>query len=80
MPLGSTNSVPNSSLGVNNDFYLDSAGSDVYNKVSGVWTKVSSLRGATGATGAKGDTGATVPQDRPGQPLTATKKSGTLLT
>ena len=68
--------VPSSSLGVNSDFYLDIASSDVYNKVSGVWTKVSSLRGATGATGAKGDTGATGPQGPPGATVNSYQEIG----
>ena len=59
--------APPSSLGVNNDFYFDTTSSDVYNKASDVWIKVSNLRGATGLTGAKGDTGQ---QGRPGATVT----------
>jgi hypothetical protein len=50
-------------LGSNGDFYLDLANSDVYNKVSGSWTKVANIQGATGATGATGPAG---PQGPPG--------------
>ena len=53
--------APSSSLGVNNDFYFDAANNDVYNKVSGVWIKKSSIQGATGPTGSAGPTGATGP-------------------
>jgi hypothetical protein len=42
--------VPASSLGSNGDFYLNLANSDVYNKVSGAWTKVANIKGAAGAT------------------------------
>jgi hypothetical protein len=42
--------VPGSSLGSNGDFYLNLANSDVYNKVSGAWTKVANIEGAAGAT------------------------------
>ena len=59
--------APPSSLGVNNDFYIDSTSSDVYNKVSNVWIKVTNIRGATGPTGVKGDTGQ---QGRPGATVT----------
>ena len=59
--------APPSSLGVNNDFYFDTASSDVYKKASDVWIKVSNIRGATGLTGAKGDTGQ---QGRPGATVT----------
>lgn len=59
--------APPPSLGTNNDFYFDTASSDVYNKASDVWVKVSNLRGATGLTGVKGDTGQ---QGRPGATVT----------
>ena len=52
--------VPAPDLGVNGDFYLNLANCDVYNKFSGVWTKVANIQGpigATGLVGAKGDTG-----------------------
>jgi hypothetical protein len=58
--------VPNSSLGVNNDFYFDTNNSDVYNKISGVWAKITNIQGAIGANGVKGDTGLTGPQGPPG--------------
>jgi hypothetical protein len=49
--------VPSSSLGSNGDFYLNLANGDVYNKISGSWTKVANIRGATGATGPQGPAG-----------------------
>jgi len=51
--------VPAYSLGINGDYYLNTANNDVYNKVSGTWTTVANIKGATGATGAMGSTGAT---------------------
>lgn len=49
--------VPSSSLGSNGDFYLNLANGDVYNKITGSWTKVANIRGATGATGPQGPAG-----------------------
>ena len=49
--------VPASSLGNNGDYYLNTANSDVYNKVSGSWTKSANIQGATGATGSAGPQG-----------------------
>jgi hypothetical protein len=37
--------VPSSSLGTNGDFYLNLANGDVYNKISGAWTKVMNING-----------------------------------
>lgn len=61
--------------GVNGDFYINKTNWDVYNKVSGTWTKVGNIKGATGATGAKGDKGETGPQGATG-PKGATGAAG----
>jgi hypothetical protein len=58
--------IPSTNVGINGDFYFDSASGDVYNKVLSGWTKVSNIHGATGATGTKGETGATGLQGPPG--------------
>jgi hypothetical protein len=49
--------VPSASLGVNGDFYLNTANYDLYNKASGAWTIATNIKGATGATGAAGPEG-----------------------
>ena len=49
--------VPATSLGVNGDYYLNTANDDFYNKVSGTWTIITNIRGSTGSTGATGATG-----------------------
>lgn len=51
--------IPASSLGVNGDFYLNTANSDVYTKVSGVWVQVANLKGAVGVAGPAGADGNT---------------------
>ena len=51
--------VPSSSLGNNNDNYINNDNGDYYKKVSGSWVLQGSLKGATGDTGATGATGAT---------------------
>ena len=51
--------VPASDLGVNGDYYLNTANDDFYSKVSGTWTVVTNIKGSTGATGATGAIGAT---------------------
>ena len=53
-PWLSGSGVPASSLGVNGDYYLNTANSDVYNKASGTWTIVTNIKGAAGATGPAG--------------------------
>lgn len=45
---------PSSGLGVNGDYYLDTATNNVYSKASGSYSVVSNIQGATGATGASG--------------------------
>jgi len=44
-------------LGADGDFYLDLSNSDVYNKVSGSWTWVANIQGATGPQGEQGPQG-----------------------
>jgi len=53
--------APANTLGVNGDFYLNTATDDVYTKASGVYTVTANIKGATGAAGATGATGATGP-------------------
>jgi hypothetical protein len=50
--------VPSSGLGINGDYYLDDATSDVYFKSAGSYSIVTNIKGATGATGTTGATGA----------------------
>ena len=45
--------------GVNGDFYLRTSNSDVYQNISGTWTVIANIKGATGNTGATGPTGPT---------------------
>jgi Collagen triple helix repeat (20 copies) len=52
---------------LNNDFYLDTATGNVWELISGTWTEVGNIKGATGATGAQGATG---PQGPAGTPAT----------
>jgi hypothetical protein len=42
--------VPASGLGVDNDLYLNTATSDVYQKQSGAWALVANIKGAQGAS------------------------------
>ena len=51
--------MPSSSLGSNGDLYLNLANADVYNKISGSWTKVANIQGATGPAGLQGPPGLT---------------------
>ena len=51
--------VPSSGLGNNGDYYLELADNDIYNKVSGTWTKISNI--AAGANGATWLSGSGVP-------------------
>jgi hypothetical protein len=53
--------VPSDGLGVNGDFYLDTATSNVYKKVTGAYALQCNIKGATGSTGSTG------PQGDPGQ-------------
>ena len=55
--------APSAGLGVNGDFYLDTAAEKIYGpKASGAWPSTGvSLIGPTGATGATGSAGATGP-------------------
>jgi hypothetical protein len=73
--------APDSGLGNDGDYYLDTATSDVYNKSSGTWTFATNIKGETGESGQqgpqgeqgiqgmqgeKGDTGATGEMGPPG--------------
>lgn len=52
--------APSSGLGVDGDFYIDTAASTIYGpKTAGAWGSSTSIIGPTGATGATGSTGAT---------------------
>jgi hypothetical protein len=53
------NGVPANSLGINGDFYLNDATSDVYVKSAGVYSLTVNIKGATGAQGPQGQAGAT---------------------
>lgn len=66
---GST--VPAAATGVNGDFYLNTATSDVYKKSSGTWSVTTNIKGATGAAGTAGATGATGPAGAAGAAGTA---------
>jgi hypothetical protein len=55
--------APASGLGIQGDYYLDTAGGNYYTKTSAtVWTLQGNLTGPAGATGATGATGPTGPQ------------------
>ncbi len=52
--------APSIGLGNDGDIYLDTATENLYQKISGVWSVETNIKGATGppgATGPKGDTG-----------------------
>jgi hypothetical protein len=51
--------APANSLGVNGDYYLDTATGDVYKKAAGTYSVVGNIKGPTGATGSQGATGNT---------------------
>jgi len=52
--------APSGGTGVNGDFYINTATSDIYGpKAAGSWGSPTSLIGATGSTGGAGATGAT---------------------
>jgi hypothetical protein len=54
--------APASALGVDGDFYIDTAAHTIYGpKTSGAWGSPTSIVGPTGPTGATGSTGATGP-------------------
>lgn len=46
--------VPAPTLGTNGDYYIDTASNDLYNLISGTWTVIGNIQGATGATGQDG--------------------------
>jgi hypothetical protein len=45
------NGAPTPTTGIDNDFYLDTANGDVYQKQTGTWTVVANLAGPGGAAG-----------------------------
>jgi hypothetical protein len=51
--------VPANTLGVDNDFYFRTTTSDVYQRISGVYSIIANIKGATGAAGTNGTNGAT---------------------
>jgi hypothetical protein len=51
------NGTPNVGTGANNDYYLNTASGDVYQKQSGSWTKIGNIQGPKGDKGDIGDTG-----------------------
>lgn len=68
--------TPSPSIGVNGDFYVDTAGVTIYGpKTSGDWGPATSLRGTQGIQGVKGDTGSTGSQGNPG-PIGGTGVTG----
>jgi len=52
---GST--IPNTTLGNNGDFYLNTTTDDIYNKVSGTWTLTLNIKGTSGTSGSNGTNG-----------------------
>lgn len=53
---GST--VPTTSQGKDDDFYLNSTNYDIYKRTSGNWNKIGNIKGEKGATGTAGTNGA----------------------
>jgi hypothetical protein len=49
--------APSDGLGINGDYYLNTANSDVYYKSGGTYSVVANIKGATGATGTAGADG-----------------------
>ena len=45
--------VPSAGTGADNDFYLNTANGDVYQKTSGAWLLVTNLKGAAGTAGSR---------------------------
>jgi hypothetical protein len=58
----SGNGVPHNSLGVNGDYYLNSANGDVYHKALGTYSVHVNIKGPTGETGPVGEVGPAGPQ------------------
>jgi hypothetical protein len=46
--------IPAPTLGTNGDYYIDTASNDLYNLISGTWTVIGNIQGATGAAGQDG--------------------------
>lgn len=53
------NVAPANSLGIDGDYYLNTATGDIYLRLSGAYSIVANIMGATGTNGAIGPTGAT---------------------
>lgn len=53
--------VPDSALGLNEDWYLNSTTGVAYNKIAGAWTEIITLKGADGTNGTDGTDGVGVP-------------------
>jgi hypothetical protein len=51
------NGTPTAGVGVNRDYYLNTANGDVYQMQSGSWTKIGNIQGAKGETGSTGPLG-----------------------
>lgn len=49
--------VPSNALGIDGDYYLNTANGDVYAKASGAYTLSANIKGATGAAGTNGTNG-----------------------
>jgi hypothetical protein len=49
--------APSNTLGVDNDFYLNTATSDIYQRSSGTYGIIANIKGATGAAGTNGTNG-----------------------
>jgi hypothetical protein len=52
--------APDNTVGNEQDMYLNSATSDVYQKINGAWTFAENVRGQTGAVGTQGQAGSTL--------------------
>lgn len=58
--------VPDDSLGIDNELYIDTVTGNLYKKLSGHWTFQAGLKGPKGDKGDKGDTGLQGPDGTPG--------------
>ena len=60
--LHNVTAAPAASLGLEDDWALNTSNGDVYQKTASGWIKQGNFKGPTGAMGAKGSTGNTGPQ------------------
>jgi hypothetical protein len=58
--------VPSDSLGINGDYYLNTANGDVYTRSSGTYSLVTNIKGLAGTNGATWRTGSGIPSDGTG--------------